>query len=195
MTNLNGLNIQRQCQKNLSQLNRVLYLCRKKLTNESLKTIYYSLAYSHIAYCVAIWSGTWTRHLNSVIIAQKHTIRTIMCTPRDPRSIPLFIENQKLSFKFIFKYFSAIVAFKYWNFDYCSVIFTKAQNQWNLRNNMNKSAVPFFRSTRGQKSIFYLTPFTWNSLPSELRQLSNVHSFKYQLKNVGPIWKISNLIQ
>ena len=122
------------------------------------------------------------RHLNPIIIAQKRIIRTITYSPRDHRSLPLFIENQILSFKYIVKYFSAVLAFKYLNFDYCSSIFIKAQNQRNLRNNMNKLAVPFFRSTRGQKSIFYLTPHTWNSLPSDLRQLTNVFSFKYQLK-------------
>ena len=83
----------------LSQLSGVLYLCRNKLSNQSLRTIYFSLAYSHIAYCIAIWGGTWAQHLKPVIVAQKRLLRTIAYAPRDHRSLPLFIQNHLLSFQ------------------------------------------------------------------------------------------------
>ena len=168
--------------KKLSKLNGVLYLYRKKLSNESLRTIYYSLAYSHITYCVPIWGGTWAQHLKPVITAQKRLLRTISFVPRDHRSLPLFIENRLLSFSFIFKYFSSIVAFKYLNLNYCSDIFNTRQNQRQLRDNSYKLEVPFFRTTRGQKSVFSQTPNIWNSLSTNLRSINNIYSFKRQLK-------------
>ena len=168
--------------KKLSKLNGVLYLCRKKLSNESLRTIYYSLAYSHISYCIPIWGGTWAQHLKPVITAQKRLLRTITYSPYDQRSLPLFIQNRLLSFTFIYKYFASMVAFKFINSNYCPDIFHNLQIQRPLRDNANKLVVPFFRTTRGQKSFFFLIPNTWNALNSDLRSITSVYSFKYQLK-------------
>ena len=118
-----------------------------------------------------------------MVFAQKRLVRTISFAPRDHRSIPLFIQNRLLSFKYIFQYFSCVVAFKFLNLGYCFDIFSASQNQRELRNNINILTVPFFRTTRGQKSVFYLTPSIWNSLPSDLRQINNINSFKHQLKS------------
>ena len=168
--------------KKLSQLNGVLYLCRNKLSSEALKSIYYSLAYSHLSYCVSIWGGTWAKHLKPIITAQKRLLKTISFAPRDHRSLPLFVQNQLLTFENIFVYFSSITAFKFIHFEYCYRSFSHQENQRELRNNENKLFVPFFRTTRGQKSVFYQTPKIWNSLPSEIRLLTNVHTFKFKLK-------------
>ena len=168
--------------KKLSQLNGVLYLCRNKLSKEALRSIYYSLAYSHLSYCVSIWGGTWALHLKSINIAQKRLIKTISFAPRDHRSLPLFVQNQMLTFESVFIYFTSMVAFKYINCGYCCSSFSHQENQRELRNNANKLLVPFFRTTRGQKSVFYQTPKIWNSLPSEIRLLSNINTFKLRLK-------------
>ena len=166
----------------LSKLSGVLYLCRNKLPNECLKAIYHSLAYSHLSYGVTIWGGTWANHLRCVLIAQKRILRVISYASRYDRSLPLFIRNNLLSFKYIHIYFSSLMMFKFLNHNYCADLFRAHIIVRNLRNIANTVHVPFFRTVRGQKSLFYLCPKTWNTLPNDLRCIGNINTFKSRLK-------------
>ena len=161
----------------------VLYLMRCSLNGLSLGTIYYSLIYSHISYCISIWGGTWACHLKPVITAQKRFLRLISYSPRYERSLPLFVNQRILRFDYIFNYFSGLIIFKFINFNYCRDIFLLARNNnYDLRNNDNNMLVPFFRTCRGQRSILYTAPTIWNNLPNQLKCLRNINSFKQLYK-------------
>ena len=41
---------------------------------------------------------------------------------------------------------------------------------------------PFRESNTGQKYLSYLGPKTWNSLPSELKSIDNISTFKHKIK-------------
>ena len=159
-----------------------MYLVRKKLNEASLKTIYYSLIYSHLCYCVSIWGGTWLCHLKPVISAQKRFVRLIFYATRYERSLPLFVEHNLLSFEFIQQYFSGVIIFKFLNIGYCKDVFNIAPNAYALRRNYNNVIVPYFRTSRGQRSILYTAPSIWNNLPLNLKLLNNVNSFKINFK-------------
>ena len=166
----------------LCKLNGILYLCRNKIPFESLKAIYYALAYSHVSYCISIWGNTWKRFMNQVIIAQKRIIRTISFATRYERSGPLFIQSRMLSVKYIHIYFCALIIYKYINHGYCSDIFQRNVVLRELKYNTNSMYIPLFRTTRGQQSIMYSAPLIWNTLPNNLRSILNVNSFKRSLK-------------
>ena len=166
----------------LYKLNGVLYLCRNKLSTEALKTVYYSLAYSHLSYCITIWGSTWKRFINQVILAQKRVIRTISYAGRYERSAPLFIQNKMLAYKYVHHYFCSLIIHKFMYSGYCSDIFQLYQIPRELRYNVNTVHVPLFRTTRGQQSILYRAPYIWNNLPNNLRSIGNIVTFKRSLK-------------
>ena len=44
--------------------------------------------------------------------------------------------------------------------------------------------LPFRKSVYGQKTLSYLGPKTWNSLPAQIKLCKNVNSFKHDIKNL-----------
>ena len=42
--------------------------------------------------------------------------------------------------------------------------------------------VPFYRTSRGQRSLLYTAPLIWNNLSVHLKALSNINTFKFQFK-------------
>ena len=83
---------------------------------------------------------------------------------------------------YIFKYFSPLIIFKFLNNGYCNELFTLAPNAYALRHNVNNIIVPFYRTSRGQRSLLYTAPLIWNNLPAHLKTLSNINTFKLQFK-------------
>ena len=47
-----------------------------------------------------------------------------------------------------------------------------------------KIDLPFHKSVYGQKTLSYLGPKTWNSLPAQIKLCKNVNTFKYDIKNL-----------
>jgi hypothetical protein len=63
-----------------SKLNKSLYCINKSknfLTNNALKTLYYSLIHSHLSYCTSILSCTSNSNIQSIYKIQKKAIRII----------------------------------------------------------------------------------------------------------------------
>ena len=52
----------------------------------------------------------------------------------------------------------------------------------NTRNNVNNVHIPLVRTVRSQKSVFYLAPKIWNTLPNALKVIGNINTFKFKLK-------------
>ena len=155
---------------------------RKRLTNSSLATIYYTLIYSHISYCISIWGSSWACHLKPVITAQKRFVRLISFADRYHPSLPLFVDKRFLRFDYIYLYFSGLIMFKFLHHGYCSDVFQLAQNPYHLRYNVHNVLIPFFRTSRGQRSILYSAPSIWNALPVHLKNISTLNSFKFNFK-------------
>ena len=121
-------------------------------------------------------------HLKCVIVAQKRILRVITYASRYERSLPLFVENKLLSYKYVFIYFTTLLMFKFVHHNYCADLFRRNIAVYNMRNNVNNVYIPLFRTTRCQKSIFFNGPRIWNSLPNDLKTIVNLHTFKYRLK-------------
>lgn len=59
----------------LSKVTGVLYRIRHNLTIEAMISIYYTLCYPHLTYCVSVWASTWPTFLNRLNILQNKVIR------------------------------------------------------------------------------------------------------------------------
>lgn len=55
----------------LSMTCGILYKVRKQLTPDAMLSIYYTLAYSFLHYCISVWGCTWPSFLNKLVVGQK----------------------------------------------------------------------------------------------------------------------------
>ena len=159
----------------------IIYNIRNKLTPIAMRTIYMSLIYSHITYCIPIWGNTWAVHLRPVKLAQKRAVRTISNVARFDHTHELFVSLKILKLRYVYQYFSLVLTHKYMYGNYVPLVFTRANNPYNIRN-VNNIHVPRCRTTLFQKSVYYAAPSMWYNLDNVLKTLVNVHTFKSRLK-------------
>ena len=165
----------------VSKVCGVIYKIRNKLTPSAMRTIYMSLIYTHLLFCLPIWGNTWACHLRPVELAQKRAIRTISNVARYDHTHELFISLKLLKIKYMCIYFSALIVFKFLNCNYVPDIFVRDANPYALRN-INNVIVPPTRSELFIKSVFYKAPSIWYNLEVPLKQISNINTFKFKLK-------------
>ena len=179
-----NLHIDKLCKK-ISQLNGILYLVRNSLTPAALKCIYYSLVYSHLIYGVSIWGGTYQIHLDPIIKAQKRIVRTISFATRDAHTAPLFNELRLLNFNNIYKLFTTILAFKCIKINYVTDLCTPitAIHQRNTRQSLHNLRIPLSRRVLLYKSVLYMLPSLWNSLPNSIKSCQTLNQFKNNVKS------------
>ena len=53
----------------------IIFKSRFCLSLSSLRTLYYSLVYPYLMYCVSVWASTYPTNLNRLIILQKRLVR------------------------------------------------------------------------------------------------------------------------
>ena len=54
---------------NLSNTCGILYRIRYNLTTEALRSLYYSLCYPYLIYCLSIWECTWPTVVREISVA------------------------------------------------------------------------------------------------------------------------------
>ena len=72
------------------------------LSFSPLQTLYYSLVYPYLMYCVSVRASTYPTNLNHIIILQKRLVRIISNQSFDAHTAPLFRELKILRFTDIF---------------------------------------------------------------------------------------------
>ena len=74
-----------------------------------MKTLYYSLVYSHLLCAIEVWGSVCTSDINSLLVLQKRIIRLLSNSGTRhsdysfPPSNPLFFKEQLLKVQDIFK--------------------------------------------------------------------------------------------
>ena len=82
----------------------IIYKSSFCLPKTSLRSLYCSLVYPYITYCVSVWGSTYQSNLNRIIILQKEIIRIISKVSCDAYTGVLFKEQQDLKFSDIYLY-------------------------------------------------------------------------------------------
>ena len=165
----------------ISKMCGIVYVIRRKLTPQALRTIYLSLIYSHLIYCVPLWGNTWMCYLRPIEIAQKRALRTINSMGRYDHTHEVFVSQKLLKFKFIYMYFSLLLIFKYLNCDYVPHVFTRRDNRYEMRNAHNV-LIPVTRLELYRKCIYFSAPSQWVNLPIQLKNIQNINTFKMNMK-------------
>ena len=79
-----------------SKLISALYaICRVKyiVPTESLDALYYSLAYPHLSYGIALWGATYATHMNKLVVLQKTILRALTHAGYNEHTHPLFVKT------------------------------------------------------------------------------------------------------
>ena len=82
----------------------VIYKSSFCLSPSSLRTLYFSLIYPYLVYCISVWGSTYSSNLNRIFILQKKCIRIISKSSYDAHTEPLFKALRILKFADIYKF-------------------------------------------------------------------------------------------
>ena len=176
--------IEEVCLK-LSKMCGILYKVRGNLTTEAMISIYYTLCYSRLIYCVAIWGSTWPSFLTRLIVMQNKILRCIFFMKKFDSTTAIFTENKLLQFESIHKYFSLLLIFKTVRNLGENKTFKFVETFCNTRRNNTDLDCPQFRTTLFKNSLICYGPQLFNSLPLDQKLLlktSSIFSFKKEIR-------------
>lgn len=170
----------------LSKMCGILYKVRNHLTTESMISIYYTLCYPHLIYCVSVWASTWPSFINKLKIAQNKILRCIFFIGKFDSTCNIISDYKLLNVFSIHKYFLLLYVFKHITCTQGNLIFEFSQSTHCTRNNNVSLICPQYRTTLFKYSMFYYGPQLWNTLPIDIRNIcntGNVNQFKMKIKN------------
>ena len=103
------LNISRKISKSIG----IIYKSSFCLSAVSLRTLYFSLVYPYLIYCITVWGSTYQTNLKRIITLQKKVIKIISNVPFDAYTDNLFRDHQILKFNGIYLFQTAKFMFLY----------------------------------------------------------------------------------
>ena len=155
----------------------IFYRLKQCVTPKVLLTLYYSLVYPYMIYCVLIWGKTYDAHLNKLTLLQKRIIRLATNSPYLAHTSVLFHQTNILKFYDVYNFILGTYAY----FQNKSGSFTTVSHRYNTRNRLNP--VPDFqRLTTTQRSLRYVAPSLFNKIPVDIRSSRSLHIFKRKYK-------------
>ena len=164
----------------------IICKARKLLELDSLVTLYYSMIYPYLTYCIEVWGNSGQIHLDSLFKLQKKILRLVLCTNYHAKSGPLFKKLNILKLNQIYILSIALLMFKYVKGMLPSIfddIFVRTSDvSSRVTRNSNKLAVPLCRTELYKKSTKYQGPVIWNECEDIISHQSSIHSFKKRLK-------------
>ena len=143
------LNVSRKISKSIG----IIYESSFCLPKTSLRSLYYSLVYPYLIYCVSVWGSTYHSNLKRIIILQKKIIRII----------------SKVSFD------SGLSG-------HTDVLFKEQMISYNTRNSNRKFYIFPCRTNFRKFSIRFQGPKFFNSLNQEIQDSESISLFAKRLK-------------
>ena len=169
----------------ISRMCGILYKIRNKLTTEALISIYYTICYPHIIYCISVWASTWPSFITKLKIAQNKVLRCIFFKGKYDSTDNIYLEYRLLNIFSIHKYFLLLSIFRNITNAQGTTIFHLSHSIHNTRSICVNLICPQFRTTLFKNSIFYLGPQIWNTLPNDVKNIlmsGSLNQFKKKIK-------------
>ena len=174
------------CHKLNSKLNllkRINYF----LNINTKKLFYNSYILSTMDYCCPIWCRGIVANTKRISIIQKKAAKIILHKPLITPSRPLFIELGWLSFENRCKFLTATIVHRFSTnkmptYFHDIIVFTH-NCTYSLRSTTHNDIVPFpFKSNFGKRTFSFYAREVWNSIPVNIRCISNTDTFKGNYK-------------
>ena len=166
----------------------ILYKARKVFPIETLKTLYYSIIYPHLTYCIEVWGNASKTHLGFLFKMQKKVLRTMTSAGYRAHTDPIFAELQFLKLPDIYNFFVMTFVFKFVKgmlpkvFD--SFFQRNSDISVRMTRNFHKLYLPKFRTTMYKNSIKYQGVKEWNNRIDLIDDKCSIHTFKMKIKRL-----------
>ena len=171
----------------------VIYKASFCLPTSSLLTLYYSLVYPYLVYCVSVWGSTHPSNLKHILVLQKKVIRIISGRAFDAHTEPIFKQLKILKLCDIFRFQVGKIMFSFqenWRLLIAFNNLFMIRSQLHSYNTRNSSSFYTFscRTNIRQFAIGTQGPRLFNSLNSEICNAANISLFKSKLKTFLLNW-------
>jgi hypothetical protein len=165
----------------------IICRARKALEKETLLTLYYSMIYPYLTYCVEVWGNSAQIYISTLQKLQKKVIRIITSSKPRTESDPLFKKLNILKVTQVYYYSIALFMFKFMK-DMLPEVFKilfKRNYEISTRATRNsfKLNLPLCRTEAYKSSMKYQGPKIWNKLEDAINHYCSIHTFKKKLKN------------
>ena len=173
----------------VSQKAGVMKRLSKYISPSTLKTLYNTLVQPHFDYCCAIWTNTSDKHVNRLQVMQNKIRRIILgCKIREIHVKDMYKKLHLMSIRERATYYKATMMYRCLNnkapsyliksvkSNFCSHTYATRAKTANKLNN-GKVNTEF-----GKRTFEYTSSTLWNTLPSEVRNASNLNIFKTEVK-------------
>lgn len=174
---------------NLSNFRQI----RSSLTEEAAKTFMHSMIFSHIEYCLPIWSLTGKTILKSIESLYKKTLKTFDKKSLSHHHCEILTRRKLLSFDSLITLKLACCVYRIMNRlappPLSQFFERKSTSGTNTRaTTRGDCAIAFRRTSFSQSSLSVRGSKIWNGLPASIRDCSTFFIFKRHLKD----WLKSN---
>ena len=170
-----GEHIDYVCNK-VSKTVGIFYKLRECISADKMIMLYYGMFYPYVIYCCLVWGGAVDVHVGLLEIIQKRLVRIIAGESFLAHTKPIFKNLSILKVREIYNYHVGIHAFKQNGRGLMPIV----QHSYSTRNS-GDAVVIFKRLNKTQRSLDYLAPTLWNSIPENVSLLQ----FKGNLKKIS----------
>lgn len=169
--------------KTLKNYTGILYRIRHNLTEDAKISIYYTIFYPYITYCVSLWASTWPSFISRLTISQNKFLRCIFHKKKFDSTRDIYQSKNILKVSSIHKYFTLLLIFKTIG---PNSVFKTREHALNTRGNNINLSLPVFRTQLFKNSVINFGPELFNSLPPNIKLLlrgGNLNKFKKEIKS------------
>jgi hypothetical protein len=166
-------------------INRVKHIIPKKY----LRTLYFTMIYPYLTYCIPIWGSTYNVHKNKLVTIQKRIVRIISGAKYNDHTNMLFCQLHILKLDDIYRLQVAKLVFKHklnmLPLPLRSLFVSNSDRQTIRTRQFNDLYVKKCRTTLATQHVSSKGPQIWNSLPAGMKELTTgtIKKFTSQLIN------------
>lgn len=164
---------------------RALIKARPYFSTNALLSLYFSFVHSHFNYGITTWANTYHSYISSVQHIQNQAIRIITFSPRRSNAISLLRQYNILCISKLFEFHCTCLFFNIINrrlpFDLINYDLLKNTNRTRFALE-GSLLLPRVRTNYGIKSLSFTAISLWNSIPPNIKSLTDLYTFKKTLK-------------
>lgn len=161
----------------------VLLRVRHFLNQPLLLNLYYAFINSHLNYCITTWGTTYKTHLQPLLTLQKRALRIITFSSFQRPSAELFNSLHILNITQLQQYNTLLLIYNIINNLIILETFVPLVAQGTRSSNTGNLLLPKINTNYGKHTLQFNGAQLWNSLPTPLKALKSLPTFKKHLKS------------
>ena len=166
----------------------IIRKARKLVNKEILLTLYNSLIFPYLNYCLEVWGSARYIHMNPLIVLQKRVVRLIYCVSDITHTRPIFLKLKLLTIRELHLYKVGLLMFKvFHNMRVPKFIidFFTTNAEFHAYNTRHATffRIPNVRTDITRRTFRFLGVKVWNLIISNIDFDVPIGRFKLSLKD------------